>query len=590
MASVDDIVARPRPARTRVPPPEPGRPRRRARVPPPAHHPAWWLLVPVVLAATLSLGLLLFGPPGVDRAAHVHQTRLFEEYGWRVWDNYWYAGRYELVNYSVLYYPLAALVGEAVVVVASIVGSVALFARLAARLTATGGRPAAIAFALLLPTLLVAGQYPFALAVLFALLALALLQSGRHVLALAAACACLLSNPLAFLLLGIVLAGVAVGRRDVLGDRRALVVGAGIVTLTLAEIVVLRLFPSGGTFPYTALDVLGVALFALAGALAARRGVPRLAGVFVVYGLVGLALFAFPSSVGGNIARLIDYFALPLLLLVLAPTGYRPRLLAVAAIVVAVLWQAIPVARDLRGALQEGADGAAFWAGAVDFLERHHDPNFRVEVVATWGHWESYHVASRGIPITRGWFRQDDFPVNQALYTGDLDAARYEEWLRSLAVRYVVLPNERLDYSARREAEILASPQRGRLRSVYRDANTEIFELQSPTPLVTSTVPSAVRDPERRTEVVQFGRRQVFLWLAEPGVYDLRIRYTPYWRVDEDDVCVASAGPSNLTRLHAHRAGPVRLHFDLTLARSTSQALGRGAQSCAFPPIGGSAD
>ena len=35
---------------------------------------------------------------------------------------------------------------------------------------------------------------------------------------------------------------------------------------------------------------------------------------------------------------------------------------------------------------------------------------------------QSYHLASQDIPIVRGWFRQDDFPANEALYLGDLDA------------------------------------------------------------------------------------------------------------------------------------------------------------------------
>jgi hypothetical protein len=39
-----------------------------------------------------------------------------------------------------------------------------------------------------------------------------------------------------------------------------------------------------------------------------------------------------------------------------------------------------------------------------------------------------------------------------------------------------------------------------------------------------------------------------------------------------------------MTRLTANRGGPVTLAFDLTLARSTSQALGSPAPICAAPP------
>ncbi len=39
-----------------------------------------------------------------------------------------------------------------------------------------------------------------------------------------------------------------------------------------------------------------------------------------------------------------------------------------------------------------------------------------------------------------------------------------------------------------------------------------------------------------------------------------------------------------MTRLTASRGGPVTLTFDLTLARSTSQALGSPAPACAVTP------
>ena len=73
--------------------------------------------------------LYFFGPPGVDRAAHVYHTTQFEQHGWRVWNNYWYAGRYELLNYSILFYPMAAIAGIGTVVLASLAAGTALFAR-----------------------------------------------------------------------------------------------------------------------------------------------------------------------------------------------------------------------------------------------------------------------------------------------------------------------------------------------------------------------------------------------------------------------------------------------------------------------------
>ena len=81
----------------------------------------WWLRLPVVreaalctgLAATAASLLVWLGPRGGDLAAHEYQLSLFLHHGFTLWDNFWYAGRYAFVDYSVLYYPLAALLGIA---------------------------------------------------------------------------------------------------------------------------------------------------------------------------------------------------------------------------------------------------------------------------------------------------------------------------------------------------------------------------------------------------------------------------------------------------------------------------------------------
>jgi len=55
--------------------------------------------------------LVWFGPPGTDLAAHVYQRHLLLSDGFELWNNFWYAGRYTFVDYSLTYYPLAALLG-----------------------------------------------------------------------------------------------------------------------------------------------------------------------------------------------------------------------------------------------------------------------------------------------------------------------------------------------------------------------------------------------------------------------------------------------------------------------------------------------
>ncbi len=70
---------------------------------------------------------------------------------------------------------------------------------------------------------------------------------------------------------------------------------------------------------------------------------------------------------------------------------------------------------------------------------RHEQPGYRVEVVPTAEHWEAYWIPKSGLPLARGWYRQLDVGDNPTLYANDLDAAAYRHWLRSDAVRYVLL-------------------------------------------------------------------------------------------------------------------------------------------------------
>ena len=110
-------------------------------------------------------------------------------------------------------------------------------------------------------------------------------------------------------------------------------------------------------------------------------------------------------------------------------------------------------------------------------------PSYRVEAVDTVGHWPAAYLPAAGIPIVRGWFRQDDFPRNDVLYTTST-AARYVAWLRSLGVRYVVLPDAPLDYSAKAEGALIVGGRSGS-RVAFRSAHTTMFAVPSPRRIVT---------------------------------------------------------------------------------------------------------
>ncbi len=543
------------------------------------------------LTGTASLLLVAFGPPGIDRAAHLYHVAQFHRYGWQVWDNYWYAGRYELVNYSIGYYPIAAATGlDTLVVVASALGSAA-FAGLVRVVAPRYGTAAAVAFAATWPATVIAGQYPFALGAALAMLALLAFLCRHHLTGLALAVAAAAVSPLAFLLLTMALVGMVVGaRRRILHLPRARVALGGLIAVIVSEVAILRLFPIDGAFPFPTSDMVLVLALCIAGAVIARDDL-GLAFLFGAYGVFAATFYLMPTGVGGNIERLADYAAVPLLVVAYGRRARPLRLSAALVLGIAAVSQAAPIVRNVTAALEERAASAAFWAGAITFLttQGHGDPNFRVEAVATVGHQESLYLAEANIPLTRGWYRQDDFPINAPLYGGALEASSYLDWLRSLAVRYVVLPRDRLDYSAQREAQILepglTEASIPGLALVHRDATVDVYELRDPTPLLTLDYP--VGDPEAPAAggptVLRFAPTALALWLPGPGVYDLRVRYTPFWRTADPGVCVAPGVDSSLSRVVTDHGGPVVLAFDVTLARTASQALGSEQNPCLVP-------
>ena len=149
------------------------------------------------------------------------------------------------------------------------------------------------------------------------------------------------------------------------------------------------------------------------------------------------------------------------------------------------MWQALPAVAGWRTATESRAQDESFWYPVIAWLGEHPEPDHRVQVVATADNWEAFYLARRGVPLARGWFRQDDFPANaRALRDADAPAAT-TRWLRRTGVHYVFLPDDPLDYSAGNEATLLRS---GRLRAcdeVARIGGWTVFELPEPTPIAT---------------------------------------------------------------------------------------------------------
>ena len=87
-------------------------------------------LAPALGCALVCVGYLIAQPATADMAAHSYRTWLFQHEGLTVWNAQWYGGHHVL-GYSLLFAPLAAAIGPAMVGVLSAIVAVALFSPLA---------------------------------------------------------------------------------------------------------------------------------------------------------------------------------------------------------------------------------------------------------------------------------------------------------------------------------------------------------------------------------------------------------------------------------------------------------------------------
>lgn len=506
------------------------------------------------IATSITLAMGLGMTPSGDAPSHLFQTWLYRHAGFELWNNYWYAGRYEFVTYSVFYYPLAARFGQVLVLAGASAVLCSAFALVVRR---EWGRKAsrgpALAFAVTAPFVgVVSGVYPFVAAAACAMLALLFLQRRMRIAFALATFATLGFSPLAFALLVAVLAGVLLGQRQPLvALRQNRVAFAAVVAVFVAGVLAERAFPTGDWYPYDLSDagiVLGFSLMGLFMAGTSRRA-RSVRMLFAAYLALNLIAFLLKSPIGSNATRLFAIGGMPLLWLAINVGHRRSRLIVFPVLAVAMALQVGPLVRDAYSAWNSPAANAKYWQPAIQFLDHHPSEGYRVEAVATWGHWDAYYLA-RHVPLARGWYRQDDFPQNQVLYRPGLSPAAYQDWLRSLGVRYVLLPDTALDYSSKQEAALLRSGRSG-LMEIGHTRHWAFYALPGATPIVTS--PS---DEKAELELLEPDR--IWLHVSGPGSYLVRVRYSPYWKATLGSACIAQA-PGGMMQVTASQAGLLAL-------------------------------
>jgi hypothetical protein len=542
----------------------------------PVESPPRRLLTPLAAEALLAFGLaalvasllVAFGPPGSDLAAHVYQSGLFRDHGFQLWNNFWYEGRYSFVTYSLLYYPAASILGIQLLAVLSIATAALAFTVIAAREWGPAARWSSRSFAVVWAGVVLSGAYPFALGATFALLALWALQSRGRLRFAVLTVLCFAASPLAFALLVLVLAAIGLARLPARVELTLPVVT--VAALATVWLVLWRLFPAGGRFPFSIEELAAVCVFCVLGIVFTWhvQEARVLRWLYVLYLPVCVTAFLIPSSLGENVARL-RFAAVPLAILTLSLRRWRPLPLAAVAFLLALSWNVSPLAASYAKGLSDPASQQAYWAPAIGFLHDHLDPAYRVEAVDTTGHWAAAYLPAAGIPITRGWFRQEDFPRNEVLYDDDeLGARVWIGWLRRMAVRYVVLPDAPLDYSAAAEAALLRSGRTG-LRPVFRSAHTTVYAVPAPRKLVTGP---------GRTDVLTFDHSRLTFTVSSAGRYRVATSWSPYWKVSWGCLERDQAG---MTVLDAPGAGLVTMRVTLKAGRALATLAGRSTRTCA---------
>ena len=527
----------------------------------------------VAVCGTVALGLSAFMvlalPRGGDLAAHLYRTSLVQ-HGILVWDNLWFAGQYPLSSYSLLYYPLATLVGNAALGIGGVVLAAAIFASVALREWRNVGRWPARAFAVLLAGQAFTAAYPYDMGLAALLGTVWALQRRKTWVAVCCTLLTLGFSPLAFVFLALALLALFLWRRRV--SRQTFVLMGALGLAAGVQLALLELLPSPGiVYPYgswrlaagLALCAAGVAL-----SLSGRAGWP-IASIFLIWAIASVVTSIVPSPVGHNLIR-ADVFVVPLMLVAAARAEFRPRWLAVVGIAGALAANVGPYLAMIPDRSSGIAATAAYWRPVLRFLRVHDSPAFRVEVVPTANHWEAYYIPHAGFALARGWYRQLDIADDAALYAPTLTAASYRDWLRGRAVRFVVLPNLPLEaIDAQREASVLRSPGSG-LTVVRRTANATIYELPHATPLLTG--------PARAT-ITSMQSSRLSGYVATPGTYLLRTRYSPYWSVTRGSLCVARA-KSAMTLLRISRAGAFTIQATETPGGVIADLLDRDSHRC----------
>ena len=532
------------------------------------------------LAAALVLVWLLVDPRTPDLAAQVYRAGLFERAGFAVWDEHWYAG-HALPGYSLLFGPLAALLGLRAVAALSVLASAALFERLVLGVYGPRARWGAAWFAVAAVGDIWLGRLTFALGVTCAVAAVFALVRGHPRWAALAAALCAAASPVAAVLLGLAALTHALARRSPRA-LLALALPAAVVAVPLA-----LLFEEGGFEPFPIRSFAATVAVTLLFLWALPPGERLLRTGGVLYLLACVFALVVHTPLGSNIERYAVLLTGPLLLCARigdsggapvpgtanspGPPGLLgktriPRALsggtsrvalsiALLGIATFTLWGPV---RETKAIAGNESTSAAYYTPVLRFLasvQAPPAPLVRVEVPLTRSHWEAALMAPT-VSLARGWEKQLEERYDRVLLEPGLTAAGYERWLHEQAVSYVALPDTPLDPSSAQEGRLI----RGGLpylRAVFRSRHWTVYAVRDPVPLLEGP-------PGRLTSL---GSDSFTLRANSPGRFLVRVRWTRFWTVTAGSGGRVARAPGGWTYVFADRPGLLWVAARLSLDR-----------------------
>ncbi|MSX02553.1 MAG: hypothetical protein F2813_05260 [Actinobacteria bacterium] len=512
--------------------------------------------VPIwTLAAALAAVWLLLAPPTPDLAAQVFRATLFRNDGFAVWDSSWYGG-HNLPGYSLLYPPLAAMIGPRLLGALAITASTVLFERLMrAHFPLRAARWATVWFAFAALGDLMIGRITFALGVTFGLACLLALDRGKGVLAVIGAIACAAASPVAGAFVVLAAFSVMVAQRSRAAAATALAAAATVLAMALG-------FPEGGVQPYPITStVIPVAATIAVALLAGPTRRPLQIGAWL-YAPVCILASLIPSPLGENVARLGVLCAGPLLIALIlsrpAPIKHLRVVVMIAAVV--ACWQLLGPLRETAKGAVDPSTAAVYHQPVIDYFAARGGKPFRVEVPFTRAHWEAAYLAPH-ITLARGWSTQLDVKYGALFYNKDkpFSSDEYHRWLKRNAVSYIAVPDAAPDPSSRRELEVIAE-QPSWLKPLWSSAHWKVYKVTDSRPLLSGP-----------GELVSLGRDRFTIQAHRAAPMVVRVRWTSFFTATEGSACLAKT-PGGWTEVTPVRPGRLSIAARFDVQRMAEQS------------------